>query len=729
MGISTIVTTMDTKKPFDPLLNCLVAATKLFEKPFTEETLTAGLPLVDGKLTVDIFPRAARHGNVEARPVKVAIDKITAEHLPIILLLEDKQACLLKEFTSNGTVQVIFPENITETVSVNFEDLAKRYSGFAILIKPIYQFDSRAESPSLFRSKHWFWKVVREYWGSYSEVLIASLIINLFVLAVPLFIRSVYNRVLPNAAMETLWVLAIGMLIVVAFDLLMRSLRAYFIDHAARDIDKQLSAKTFEQVLGLKMSARPNSVGSLANTLYAFESFREFITSASISLLVDIPFALLFIFVIFLMSPAVAMVPMITIPLIILNSYLVQRPLQDLVAKSYQHAAEKQALLVESLVGAETLKALHAEGPRQSRWERIIDQSSDVNLKQRMLVNYGMNFSIAMQIITTVGITIVSVYMIMNGSLSAGSLIACMILGGRATAPIVQLSTLMIRYKQTRAALDGLDKIMTAEVDRPEGKSYLQHSEVKGAVEFDTVSFTYPGQKIPALSSVSFKITPGEHIGIIGHMGSGKTTINKLILNLYQANSGKILIDGLDINQIDPAEFRSKVGYVPQNISLFHGSIRDNIAMAAPFATDEQILRAAKISGVYSFVNQHPDGFDRQVGERGEFLSGGQKQAIAIARAVLMDPDIYVFDEPTGALDNLGLKNFIINFHTMLKEKTLILVSHKASLLQLVDRLIVMDHGQKIADGPRDKIIRLLQEGQEQSRSQAASAKEGESHE
>ena len=697
---------VDQHSPNDPLLSCLVTMTRLANKPFSADTLTAGLPLEDHKLTPEIFVRAAERGELDARLVKCAFRKIKPEMLPVVLILEDQDACVLK-YIENGQAYILQGDSL-EPEAISLDALKSRYAGQAIFAAPAYKFDERAEDPVDRKEKHWFWSVVLKAWPLYSEVLIASFVVNMFAIAVPLFVMNVYDRVVPNNATETLWVLAIGMFIVIGFEFLMRNLRGYFIDFAAKNIDAKLAGRTFEQVLGLSMSSRPNSVGTLANTITAFESFRDFITSATVTLLVDLPFIFIFLGVIWMLGGNLVFVPLATISAILLVSAIIQHPVQKLVSKTYRHAAEKQAVLVESLVGAETIKTLRAEGPRQSRWESIVAAASKLNIKVRVLVNLATNFSMSMQFMTTVGIVIVGVYAIVNGNLTVGALIACTILSGRALAPVSQISSLMIRYKQTKTALDGIDNIMQSETDRPRGKSYLRHPSFKGKIQFQDVSFAYPNSQVGALDKISFDVKAGEHVGIIGHTGSGKSTIEKLILKLYSPADGKILVDDTEINQIDPAELRRSIGYVPQNVVLFHGSIRDNIVMSAPYVDDETILRAAKISGVMNFVNHHPDGFDRQVGERGEFLSGGQQQAIGIARAVLLNPDVYIFDEPTNSMDNLSMKQFMVNFQEELKGKTFILISHKASMLNLVDRLVVMDHGKLVTTGPREKILRLL---------------------
>jgi len=693
----------------DPLLEALLVINRLNGKNFAPETILSGLPLEDNKLTLDLFDRAAARCGLSAETIEQPLDAIHSKMLPALLLLNDNKTCVVTDINDN-VLEVIHPGNSGETTNIHLSTLKKQYSGYAIFIEEFYNLDQRTAEFEVEEPKHWFWKVIRDAWKSYGEVLVASFLINIFALAIPLFVLNVYDRVVPNNAVETLWVLSLGMLIVIGFEFTMRTLRAYYIDTVGRKIDLKLSSETFAQVLGLKMADRPNSVGSLANTIQSFESFREFITSATISLVVDLPFSLFFIMIIALINPAVAIVPIVAIPIILTVSLILQKPIETLVNKSYRHSAEKQAILVETISSPETIKCLNAEGLNQKKWEKVIDASSKLGLKIRRYVNFGVNFAISMQFLSIVSVVIVGVYAIQVGELTIGGLIACTILNGRAIAPIVQVANLLIRYKQSKVALNSLDTIMQKSTDRPEDATYINVSKINGSVEFNDISFTYPDQPIEALSKVSFKIKSGDKIGIVGPAGSGKSTLAKLILKLYQPNSGHVLIDNIDTKHIDSAVLHKYIGYIPQFATLFHGTIRDNITIAAPNISDDTLLRVAKISGVHQFANMHPDGYDRQVGERGNLLSGGQKQSIIIARALLLDPEIYLFDEPTSSLDNARIKHFLSQLKEEIENKTFIVITHKKNVLSLVDYIVVMDAGKILAQGPKEKIIELLKQ-------------------
>lgn len=701
----------------DPLLGCLVVLTRLEHNPFAPDTLVAGLPLVNNKLTPELFTRAAKRAGLSAQIVFRNLKDISKLVLPAVLLLENRQACILVSINhSQNTAQVIQPEAGEGETEINLDDLQEQYTGYSIYVRPSFKFDARTDEGFKLQPKSWFWGVIKSTWNLYSEILVASFFINVFAIGSSLFVMNVYDRVVPNNAIDTLTVLAIGILTVFCFDFLMKMLRGYFIDIAAKKTDVILSANIFEQMLGVKMESRPESVGNFANNMQQFDAFREFFTSTTISALIDLPFVVFFIIIIYLIGGYVAIVPILAVPLVIGVGLIIQKPLNQVVKESYRYSGQKHAMLIESLAGVETIKGISAESPMQRKWEHVTGMAAKLGTKVRGLSLTAISFSAFVQQVAGVAVVIVGVHRISNGDMTMGALIACTILTGRALAPLGQVAALLTRYHQSVAALQSLDNVMKMPTDRLRGRTPLHRPVLTGDIEFHDVTFRYPNQAIPALDKVSFKIKAGEKVGIIGRIGSGKTTIEKLILGLYQAQEGRVLMDGTEISQLDPANVRRNIGYVPQDIILFYGSVKDNITFGAPFADDLSILKSAKISSVTDFVAKDPKGFDMQVGERGEKLSGGQRQAVAIARSLILDPPILVFDEPTNMMDNRTEEVFKQNVKKYYKHKTLILVTHKGSLLSLVDRLILMDGGQIIADGPRDIVLKALTEGKLQAK-------------
>lgn len=694
----------------DPLLQCLIILSKHYSRTSSVHGLTSGLPLdKDNHLTMDSFLRALQRVDLTAKEVKLPIQNIETDFLPMLLFLKGRPPCVLTEIRKD-TVTVIFSDGTLQPETVDKATFAKEYVGKALAFAPGHHFDTRTEEGEK-EKRRWFWEVMKRAWAIYGEIFIASLLINIFALASPLFIMNVYDRVVPNpGTSSTLWVLASGVIIVMLFDFLMRNLRAYFIDSAGKNIDIQLSKNIFEHLLDIKMGSRPNSVGTLANTVQAFEAFREFITSATVSVLVDVPFAIIFLIVIGILGGWIAIIPILAVPLILFFGVFVQKPLDAMIRKSYRYSAEKHAILVETLSSVEAIKGMRVEGHMQKLWENVLESASQLSVRLRTLATLGINFSMFIQQVAVVLLVIAGVFTIQNGHMSVGALVACTILTSRALVPISQVAGILARYQQSKTAIQALDTIMLLPTERPKDKKFLYLSKFSGDIEFRDVTFNYPDQPVSALSHISFHIKPNEKVGIIGTTGSGKSTIIKLIMKFYEPTKGNILIDGYEEHQLDPAELRYFIGYVPQDITLFHGTIKENIIFGASNVDDNAILTAANISTVDSFVAHHPEGFNRPVGERGQFLSGGQRQAIVIARALILDPSVLIVDELGNSMDDATIALLIDRFKKYLSNKTLILVTHKAILLNLVDRLIVLDNGRIVIDGPKDEVLKKLAE-------------------
>ncbi len=683
----------------DPLLEALVAVTRLHHRPNSAESLTAGLPLEDGRLTPSLFVRAARAAGFNASHVNREIRDITDLVLPVVLQLKEDRACILVSRDETNATVIFFDEN-EKTHQVTLETLESRYSGYCFLIKP--DSNQNAESSS------WFWDTIRKSRKLYLEVLVASLLINLFALVTPLFIMNVYDRVVPNHAIETLWVLASGVAIVFVFDIIMKSLRGYFIDAASKRTDILLSSRTFGRVMDIRMEERPASVGSFANNLQEFDSFREFFTSTTLIALIDLPFVILFVLLIYFLGGVLVLVPLVAIPLILLAGFALQRPLHEAISESFREGAAKHAMLIEVLAALDTVKGTRAEGVMQKRWETFNARLAKLGLRSRFLSLSIINIAQLIQQTATIAVVVLGVYAIVEGSLSVGGLIACTILTGRCLAPMGQVAGVLTRYHHSMAAYGAINRIMSLPVERPTGKNFLHRPDISSNIEFREVTFGYRDQQIPALSNISFSIREGERVAIIGRTGSGKTTLQKLVMHYYQPTSGAILIGGTDIKQIDPSDLRRNISYVPQEISLFNGSVRENLVLGTPLAGDDAILDAARMGGILDFLNTHPEGFDLNVGERGSQLSGGQRQGVAIARAVINQAPVLLLDEPTASMDNTSETLFNQQFAPYLEGRTLLLVTHKASMLTLVDRIIVLNEGKLVADGPRDEVLKAL---------------------
>jgi ATP-binding cassette subfamily C protein LapB len=689
----------------DPLLGCLVTLTQIFGSPRSGESLVTGLPLEDDILTPPLFVRAAERARLSARIVRRKIGDIPDVVLPVVLLLKNHSACVLVQRLPGNKAEVILPESGLGTQTLSLNDLIDTYDGYAIFVRPQFDFRRHGPTDSDLQTGSWFWGTLGKFWGTYSQVLLAAFLINVFALASPLFVMNVYDRVVPNQAIETLWVLAIGISTVVGFDFILKTLRGYFVDNAGKRADVVLSSRIFAHVLNMQMAARPSSAGSFANQLRDFEALRDFFTSATFVALVDLPFLGVFLLVIWMVGGPVVWVPVAVVPIVIIAGLITQFPLRNAVQQTTQETSQKHGVIVETIGALETVKSLGAEGKMQREWERFVGTAAGSGLRARTVSQLGVNIAGTAQQLVTVGVVIFGVYRIADGEMTIGALIACTILTGRTMAPLALVAGLLSRLQQSLTALKTLNEIMALPVERSADKTFLSRSVGKGSIEVRNVTFNYPGSEVAALRDVSFRIEPGERVGILGPIGSGKTTISKLLISLFEPEDGAVLIDGTDVRQIDPADIRRAVGVTMQDVILFHGTVRENIAMGTPFADDDMILRAASLAGVHEFISQHPSGYDLMVGERGQTLSGGQRQCIALARALVPDPPILMLDEPTSMMDMTSERQFANRLKNFLPDKTLILVTHRPSLFHLVDRLIVLGRGRVIADGPRDAIL------------------------
>ena len=591
-------------------------------------------------------------------------------------------------------------------------EFESRYAGVAILLRPDFRFDARAPAVGPQRGRHWFWSVMRDNWPLYRDALFAAFLINLFAMALPLFVMNVYDRVVPNQAIETLWVLAAGVAIVLVGDLVLSMIRGHFLDLAGNRVDVRLSAYIMERVLGLRMANRPVSAGSFAANLRSFEMVRDFITSTTITALIDVPFALLFLIAIVWIAWPLVLVPVLGVAIVLVYARFVQQPLRELTETTYRASALRNATLVESLVGLETVKAIGAESVMQRKWEESAAHLARTATRLRLLTMSTQNATRWVQQLVSVGMIVFGVYLIIDAQLTMGGLIAANILAGRVLASLGQVTGLMMQYHNASTALTSLDQIMGQPVERPDNAGFVSRPQLRGEIEFKDVSFSYPEQEAAALRGVSFRIMAGEKVAILGRIGSGKSTVHKLILGLYQPAEGAVLIDGVDLRQIDPAELRRSIGYASQDVTLFYGTLRDNLRMGVPQASDDDLVRAARTAGIGELINAHPRGFDLPVGERGETLSGGQRQAVGLARAVIGDPPVLLLDEPTGSMDHSTEQTVKERLAEFLREKTVVMITHRNTLLDLVDRLIVIDGGKVVADGPKDRVVAALRSGQ-----------------
>ncbi|MEX6503527.1 type I secretion system permease/ATPase [Pseudomonas zhanjiangensis] len=695
----------------DPLLDSLLSLCALHQKSVSRAMLTAGLPLPQQRLTTELLPRAAARAGLQGRWLRRGLRQIPALAMPALLLLREGRCALLLGWDEQGQARIMPSESEGGEVRVSAEILAEDYAGQVFFAQPQHKFDfNRGEM--IPRAKSWFRDTLKRSRWLYIDAIAASLLINLIGLATPLFVMNVYDRVVPNQAVATLWVLAIGISGAFLFDLLLKTLRGLCLDLAGKKTDLIISATLFERIVGMAMKFRPARVGSFAQNIHEFQSLRDFLASLTLASVIDLPFTLLILAVIAMIGGHLVWIPLLAFPLVALIGWALQRPLAETMERSMALAAERQSSLIESLAGLDAVKVNNAESERQYLWEQTIGTLSRLELRARMLSSLAMNSTLLLQQLAGVVVIVLGVYQIIAGNLSMGGLIACYMLSSRALGPLTQMSGLLTRYQQARVTLDSVNQMMSLPQERQEEERPLKRQSLQGAIEFRQLDFHYPDQQQAALEKINLVVRPGEKIGIIGRSGSGKSSLAKLIVGLHQPDAGSLLVDGIDVRQLDVSDLRHNIGYVPQDIQLFSGTLRDNLVTGARYVEDELVLQASELAGVHEYARLHPKGYELQVGERGQNLSGGQRQNVALARALLLDPPILLLDEPTSSMDNTGEERLKQRLAAVIGNKTLLLVTHRASMLSLVDRLVIIDRGQIIADGPKGSVMEALKKGQ-----------------
>jgi ATP-binding cassette subfamily C protein LapB len=698
-----------TAQIFDPLALCLIRVAKDHEIRITQEGLLSGLPLPNGRLIPDFFARAADRVSLSSNMVQQGLEQLNHFVFPAILLLKENTACVLYRLDSERQMATVYFPEMNDTVSeVPIAQLQEKYAGVVIYLQQ-RQFVADNQVKLQKNSQHWYWGVIRQHRGMYKDILLAALFVNIFALSSPFFVMNVYDRVVPNHALDTLWVLALGISIVITADLVLKLIRSYFVDLAAVRADNKLSAYIMEKVLGRRMEQNNMSVGMTASNIQSYESIRAFTSSMTVVSMIDLPFFVLFLAVICLIS-WVFVVPLLIGALVILlyalSVHISMKKLSDAMSEASQ---QRQGLLIETLNNQETIKSFNAAGRMQALWEKATRFTVHYSSKLRFIGGTVGNFAAWVQQIVGVVIILVGVYLIVDGKMTQGALIACYLLSTRALAPVSQVAGLLTQYYSASSALKMLNQTVEAEQERENLKGWISHPHLHGHIEFKNVSLKYPNEARSALDDISFSIRAGEKVAILGKIGSGKSSIEKILLSLYRPTEGAVFIDQTNMSQIDPAELRSQIGYIPQDIELLNGTVLSNIVLGNPHASRLALEQSLVISGLGQILKAHEDGLSLQVGEGGNKLSGGQRQAVAVARAIAQNAKILIFDEPTSAMDS-PLENHVIHHlkHYMTAQHTLILVTHKPALLALVDRIIILEDGKIIANGDKETVMKAM---------------------
>jgi ATP-binding cassette subfamily C protein LapB len=684
-----------------------------YGRPSSDTVLFSGLPdeIVESLELDDVEHVAERIGLQVIRVSERALRESDFD-CPAIVVLKDGGTLPLLEVTDAGEYTLDVAGG-PFSAKLSREELMALEPEFAFGFTLFYRNDGEEAligTADEIEKRHWLVRALTPYWRTYVRVVIAALFINLIALGSPLFTMNVYDRVLPNKAIPTLWVLAVGILLAYLFDYLLKTARASLIDHAGRSADLRLSQMIFDKVLNTTLASRPISTGEYANRVMQYEFVREFFTSNTIGLLIDTAFVFIFLIVIYLISGWLAIIPAVALVLSVAIGLRAQAQIGHRMAAASNEASKRQSLLVETISTIETLKSLRAEATMLRRWQELMKHSSRTSEDIKHVSTNAINLTALIQQIVGVLIVIAGTYEFSEGRLAMGAIVATVMLASRAGAPLGQIAMTLARFRQATLSLRILDQVMEQPEDRPSSVGFVNREIKEGGFSFQNVSFNYPGSDHPVINQFNLTVQPGERVGIIGRIGSGKTTLGRLLDGLFVPTEGRILIDGVDIRQYHMSEVRSAVAVAGQSSDLFSGTVKENLLIGRADATDEELLEVARMTGVEEFVSRHPRGFDMPVGERGTNLSSGQKQAMTIARLLLTKPKIVFLDEPSGAMD-LASERHLINrlSNAFDRNTTLLIATHRFTMLDLVDRLIVLDKGRVVADGPKKTVIEAMQ--------------------
>lgn len=689
-----------------PLVHSLVTLLRLHGKGVSPLFIMGGaVQAASPAACLRMVRRAGVTGSIVRRDAIVTLSPLT---MPCILLLENARSAVLLS-VQEGMTKVILPEFGEEIREVPLEKLQAEYTGYTIFATPQARQERRVSSVKLMETKRWFWDVLLHYWPVYKHVVVASVVINVMGIAGSLFAMNVYDRVVPNNAVDTLWVLAVGISIAYLFDFILRNLRSYYVDVAGRNADVVLSSRLVEKVLTMRFDRKPESTGVMVNNLREFETLRDFFSSGTLLTFVDLPFLLIFLVLIGFIGGPLVCIPLAAIPIMLGSSLYLQYKARRAAEEGFTQNMQKNALLVEMVNGLETIKCSMAENRMQHAWEETVGAAALTASQSRRYSTLSSTLSSSLTQMVSVAMIVWGVYQISAGLLTMGGLIGSNILVGRAMAPLMQLASLMSRMQQSRMALKSLDLIMETPSENAGERVQVDFSNLKPGFTLDNVSFSYPQSQRLSLEHVNLCIEPGEKVGVIGCMGSGKSTLGKLLVGLFSPTEGSVRFGDVDIRQLDTADLRGRIGFLPQDVVLFYGSVRDNIALSDASVSDRLVQRAAELAGVNNFIRHTEAGFGEQVGERGMNFSGGQRQSLALARALLHDPEVLILDEPSSNMDNMTELKLRQQLKAIMADKTLVLITHRLSMLDLVDRLIVMDNGRVLADGPKAEVLQALQ--------------------
>lgn len=703
----------------DALLHSMVYLTKHHGKQRSADSLLDGMP-VDGLLNPDQAVRVMRAAGYNAGLMQRDIGGIHALLLPAILLLANGDACVLvrRLDTPRGqspVCEIVMPGQEFHLCKATEAELEQEYLGFALVATPLPDAapgSAGRDQQLLDLSGHWLWGTLRRFIPYYRSAMVAALLSNVLMLVTGLVTSVIYDKVIPHQGFVTLWALAAGSLLALTFDLVSRQLRSHLIDTAGKKADLIIGSLLFRQTLGVRMEHRPESAGNYAHHLAQVEVVREFFAGATLSAVSDVPFIAMYIAMTFVIGGPLGWVLVLAIPALVTMALLMQRALRRAMSANLAHQADLQGVIVEAVEGLEDLKAVGAQGRFLHRFEDATSAAAEAGLMARWMMGWTNNISGVSQQLITLVMLVWGVYLIHDGVVTGGALIGAVMYAGRAVMPVNSVVSLASRYQGARVAMMSIDKMMSQPSEREKGREYVTGHKVTGAIGLNDLSFAYPQTSEAAaprvLKNVTMRVNAGERIAVLGRIGSGKSTILRLMAGLYQPVEGYVDVDGLDLRQIDPADYRMRVGFVSQEPRLFKGTLRDNVMMGRPQLDAGKLAEVARVTGLDRVVAGHPQGWELSVGEMGGLLSGGQRQLVALARCLITKPQILLMDEPTSSMDAQSEVMFLRQLKEAAGTRTLIMVTHRPAVLELVDRVIVVDGGRIVLDGPKGAVLAAL---------------------
>jgi ATP-binding cassette subfamily C protein LapB len=696
----------------DALLVCLALVAKQLGHPVHVPAMRQGFALDDaGRIPLEAYPDLAHQHGLMAGWSRKRLADIPSYVMPVLVPLVDGRACVLRAI-ERGAAVVWWAESGAQDDRVSLDQLQSLARDEVLVVKLPPKRSDQTLAPMQGAAFSWFWGTLWRFRHFYVESMIATVVANILTLASVFFTMNVYDRVVPTQAYASLWTLAIGTTIAIVMEFIMRWLKARLVDLGGKKADLAINATLLREVMSIRLENRPQSVGVFASSMRDFESLRDFFSSASLVVLADMPFVLLFLAMIAMVGGNLAWIPALAVPLLIAQGLWAQKPLMTAMRANMKEAGDKQSVLVESVLNLELLKAHNAESYLQRRWETSNKAGSDSYKEIRSLTNWIMGFTTAVSQLVTVAMVVVGVYMIHANTLTLGGLIASVILAGRAIGPLSGVMSLASRYQQAVQSLETLDGLMKRPRDRVVGRTYVVPEKIAGALEAQAVEFGYPGEHaIPVIKRLSIKVAPGQRLALLGRVGSGKSTLLRLMAGLYTPLGGSVRLDGVEMQQIEPAEVRSCMGYVGQDPQLFMGTLRENMVLSETWISDAKIIEVLKAMNLYELVAAHPRGLDMPITEAGGGLSGGQRQLLSIARMMLRDPQLVFMDEPTANMDGNTEAHVIRVLNEWLKGRTLMMSTHRPQLLEWADTVAVIEAGQCVLIGPKKEMIDKLSRG------------------